>query len=103
MKFRELSDDEWELIMPLLLPRAKVGRPRTNDRRVMSGILYVLTTGCRWMDISMDITAFRRLKRWQNEGVWSKILGSLINYSKLSLEKVSVDSTTVEARKGGSS
>jgi hypothetical protein len=44
-------------------------------------------------------TTFRRLKIWQNEGVWSKILGSLINYSKLSLEKVSVDSTTVEARK----
>jgi hypothetical protein len=47
-------------------------------------------------------TAFRRLERWQNEGVWSKILGSLIICSKLSLEKGSVDSTTVEARKGGS-
>jgi len=103
MKFRELSDDEWELIRPLLPPRAKVGRPRTNDRNVINGILYVLTTGCRWMDMPIKYghysTAFRRLKRWQNEGVWSKILGSLINCSKPSLEKVSVDSTTVEARK----
>jgi transposase len=41
MKFRELSDDEWEFIRPLLPPRAKVGRLRTNDRKVMNGILYV--------------------------------------------------------------
>jgi len=56
MKFRVLSDDEWELIRPLLPPRAKVGRPMTNDRNVINGILYVLTTGCRWMNISMGIT-----------------------------------------------
>jgi len=42
MKFHELSDDKWELIRPLLPPRAKVGRSRTNSRKVMNDILYVL-------------------------------------------------------------
>jgi len=111
MEFRELSDGEWELIRPLLPPRAKTGRPRADDRMVLNGILYVLVTGCRWMDIPRRYchysTAWRRLKRWQKEGVWAQILEALIakGYSigRLSLERVAVDSTTVEARKGGSS
>jgi len=49
-------------------------------------------------------TTWRRLKRWQKEGVWKRILEALIakGYSigRLSLEKGAVDSTTVEARKG---
>ncbi|MEM1558274.1 MAG: transposase [Thermoproteota archaeon] len=49
MEFREISDGEWELIR--LPPRARNGRPRVNDRRVLNGILYVLITGCRWMDM----------------------------------------------------
>jgi transposase len=28
MEFRELSDEEWKVIKPLLPPRATVGRPR---------------------------------------------------------------------------
>jgi hypothetical protein len=51
MEFRELSDFEWEVIKPLLPPRFRVGRSRADDRRIINGILYVLTTGCRWMDM----------------------------------------------------
>jgi len=40
MRFRELSGFEWEVIKPLLPPRSRVGRPRTNDRRIINGILY---------------------------------------------------------------
>jgi len=45
MEFRELSDGEWEVIKPLLPPRARV-----DDRMALNGVLYVLITGCRWMD-----------------------------------------------------
>jgi transposase len=45
-----LSDGEWEIVRPLL-PRAGVGRSRIDDRLIMNGILYVLVTGCRWMDL----------------------------------------------------
>jgi transposase len=39
MKFRELSDEEWEVIRPLLPPRSGVGRPRIDDRLIINGIL----------------------------------------------------------------
>jgi len=46
MRFRELSDGKWEFIRPLPPPRS-----RTDDRMVLNGILYVLVTDCRWMDM----------------------------------------------------
>jgi len=111
MEFRELSDKEWAFIKPLLPPKAKTGRPRVDDRMVLNGILYVLTTGCRWMDMPPKYgsykTAWDRFSRWSKAGVWKRVLEALIakGYStgKLSLDRVAVDSTTVEARKGGSS
>ena len=44
-----LSDDAWAAIEPHL-PQGKPGKPRVDDRRVISGILHVLKTGCRWRD-----------------------------------------------------
>jgi len=103
MEFRELSDGEWEVIKLLLPPRSRVGRPRADDRMVLNGILYVLVTGCRWMDMPPRYgsckTSWSRLKRWQDEGVWDRIfkaLASMIRYVR-----VAVDSLTVEAREGG--
>jgi transposase len=44
-----LSDEAWAVIEPHL-PRGKPGKPRVDDRRVISGIVHVLKTGCRWRD-----------------------------------------------------
>jgi transposase len=99
MEFCELSD-EWGVIKSLLPPKSKVGRPRADDRRILNGILYVLTSGCRWMDMPPEYgsykTAWRRLKRWQDEGYGIfKALASIRGH-----EIVAVYSTTVEAKKG---
>jgi transposase len=59
MEFRELSDFEWGIIKPLLPPRFRVGRPRADDRRIINGILYVLTTGCRWMDMPLEYGSYK--------------------------------------------
>jgi transposase len=94
----------------LLLPsKASVGRLGIDDRLVVNGILYVLVTGCRWMDLPARYGSYKtcwdRFRRWSVMGVWSKILEALIaiGYStgKLSLDRVAVDSTTVKACKGG--
>lgn len=45
-----LSDRAWASLEPHL-PRGKPGKPRVDDRRVISGILHVLKTGCRWRDV----------------------------------------------------
>jgi transposase len=67
MEFRVLSDFEWEVVKPFLPPMSRVGRPRADDRLIINGILYVLTTGYRWMDIHLEYgsykTAWRRLKK----------------------------------------
>lgn len=49
---------------PLLSPPARMGRPRANDRRTIEGIVYILTTGCRWQDLAREygapMTVWRR-------------------------------------------
>ena len=108
MKFEELTEKEWELIEPLLPPKAPTGRPRADDRKTLNAILYVLTTGCKWMDLPREYgsysTAWRRLKRWEEEGVWEKVLQTLRDRANkagiISIESVSVDSKTIPAKKG---
>ena len=49
-----LSDDAWAGIEPHL-PHGKPGKPRVDDRRVISGILHVLKTGCRWPRLPLEV------------------------------------------------
>lgn len=110
MEFRELTDEQWDFIEPLLPSSANEGRPRADDRTTINAIIYVLTTGCRWMDLPSkygdDVTAWRRLRNWEKLGVWKAVMRKVMSlgYSahRLSLENVSVDSTDVAAKKGGS-
>lgn len=111
MKFEELDDARWNRIEPLLPPKEKEGKPRADDRSIVNGILFVLITGCRWIDIPRrygdDSTANRRLRRWEREGVWKRIMDALIDegYGRgiIEIEELSIDSSTIAARKGGSS
>jgi len=41
MGFQELTDEPWAFLAPLRPPRAKTGRPRMDDRKVLHGILDV--------------------------------------------------------------
>lgn len=108
MKFQELSDRQWEFISRHLPPPASTGRPRADDRDTIGGILYVLTTGCRRMDMPKrygdDSTAHRRLKQWQHNGTWKKILDTARSRAYVSgildLKKTSADSTNLAAKKG---
>ena len=69
MRATELTDEQWERLKPLLPPRQKRGRPRADDRRTLTGVLYVLRTGCRWEDVPREYgspsTCWRRLKEWE--------------------------------------
>lgn len=48
-----LSDEAWQVIEPHL-PKNQPGARRVYDRRVISGILHVLKSGCRWCDCPAD-------------------------------------------------
>jgi len=48
-----LSDEQWQRIEPHLLKDMR-GKDRGDDRRVISGILHILKSGCRWCDCPPD-------------------------------------------------
>jgi transposase len=108
--FEELDDDSWDAIDALLPGQKGRGRPRADDRSTLNAILYVLTTGCRWDDLQSTqydhsyTTAWRRLKRWEEQGVLKSVLDALIanGYSKgvVKMDSLSIDSTTIPAKKG---
>ena len=66
-----LSDGQWAAIDPLL-PKNRPRARRVDDRRVISGIVYVLRTGCRWQDCPAGYgpptTIYNRLQRWSARG-----------------------------------
>jgi transposase len=46
-----VTDEMWAMVEPLLPPEApkpKGGRPRTDDRACLTGILFVRRTGIPW-------------------------------------------------------
>lgn len=77
MRDCDLTDEQWQLIQPLLPPRKKRGRPRVDDRQVLNGILYVLRTGIPWNDLpqrySGDSTCHWHLATWEADGTWERI------------------------------
>lgn len=68
-----LSDPQWEQIRPHL-PTDVRGKDRVDDRRVISGILHFLKSGCRWCDCPPEYgpatTIYNRFVRWAERGVW---------------------------------
>jgi transposase len=110
MRMTELTDEQWQRLQPLLPPpREGRGRPRADDRNTLNGILYVLRTGCRWEDVPREYgsppTCWRRLRRWEQDGIWEKIWRSLLvvldDQDKLEWDKAFLDGSFVPAKKGG--
>ncbi len=109
MIHKEISDAQWSTIAPQLPKPAKTGRPRRDDRTTVNGILFVLTTGCRWADMpdkyGSKSTAHLRFQELQQKGIWKKILSKLIKSARrqgrIDLQKISIDSSSIAAKKGG--
>jgi transposase len=69
----DLTDDEWAHVAPLI-PRAKPGgnKRSIDEREVMNGIMYILSTGCQWRAVPKDLpprsTLFDYLDLWSYDG-----------------------------------
>ena len=105
----------WERIEPLLPVVERrfryPGRKRLDQRKVMSGILFVLYTGIRWEFLPQELgfgsgmTCWRRLRDWNEAGVWQRLHELLLAEMRagdvLDLSRASVDGSHLRALKGG--
>jgi transposase len=99
-----LSDEQWQRIEPLL-PTDVRGKDRVDDRRVISGILQVLKSGCRWCDCPPEYgpptTIYNRFVRWAKRGVWERLFRELAIRSRPT-ETQMIDSTHIKAHRSAS-
>lgn len=106
-----VSDELWAIVGPLL-PKVErryrfPGRKRIDDRSVLTGILFVLQTGIPWeylpqeMGCGSGMTCWRRLKEWQDAGVWQKLheilLARLHQAGRIDWSRAAIDSSHVRA------
>jgi transposase len=109
-----VSDELWARIEPLL-PQVErrfryPGRKRLDDRQVLTGILFVLKTGIPWEDLPREMgcgsgmTCWRRLRDWNDAGVWERLhhvlLDELQDAGQLDWSRAAVDSSHVRAKGG---
>jgi transposase len=89
MSTRLLPDALWNLIQPMLpsvLRRSKGARPRLPDRSCLIGILFLLRNGTPWEMLPQELgcgsgmTCWRRLRDWQEEGIWQLIHFALLDW-----------------------
>ena len=82
MKRHELTDEQWELLSPLI-PRntARTGRPAKDPRVMLNGILWILGTGAPWRDLPERFgsckTVHRYFSQWRRSGVFAAIIEAL--------------------------
>ena len=110
----DLTDEEWALIGPLIPPAKKGGNKRTiNERDVVDGVMYILSTGCQWAALPKDLpprsTVNDYLHRWDDDGTLDRIHHALyVKCRELAGREASptvaiIDSQSVKsAEKGGS-
>jgi transposase len=110
----EVSDRAWlriEVALPSKPRRFRYpGRKPLDDRLVLQGILFVLHTGIGWEHLPQELgfgcgmTAWRRLRDWQQAGVWERLhellLAELHAAGEIDWSRAVADSSHVQAKKG---
>ena len=94
-----LSDKQMARIEPFF-PLAH-GVPRVDDRRVLSGIVFVIRNGLRWRDAPKDYgpqTLYNRFVRWSRLGVFDRIFVALAEAAG-EPDVIMIDSTHLKAHR----
>jgi transposase len=109
MSRHDLTEAQWQVLEPLL-PSTKhgPGRPRTDNRKCLNGILFVLKTGIPWADLPPEYgspsTCWRRFDEWSAAGVWDQIwrtlLSTLDREGKIEWAAAFLDGSFVPSKKG---
>ena len=108
-----VTDELWAAVAPLLPTepaKPKGGRPRLDDRKALTGIIFVLKSGIPWemlpqeMGCGAGMTCWRRLRDWQEAGVWAQLHQVLLERlqadERIDWSRASLDSASVPAPGG---
>ncbi len=82
------------------------GRPRVDDRRVLSGIIFINRNGLRWRDAPKEYgphkTLYNRWKRWSEKGIFAQMIVGLAS-AQVEETTVMTDATCLKAHRTASS
>jgi transposase len=96
-----LTDEQWAAIEPHV-PRNQPGARRVDDRRVISGIIHVRKTGCRWCDCPAEYgpstTIYNRFNRWSRRRFWANLVEALAMAGAVT-KSTAIDSTYIKAHR----
>ena len=77
----DLTDEEWELLAPLLPAHPRQGHRWNDHRTVINGVIFRTRAGCTWRDLPEQFgnwkTVYNRHRRWSLDGTWEEILDAL--------------------------
>jgi transposase len=99
-----LSEAQMDRLRPYF-PKSR-GRARVDDRRVLSGIIFINRNGLRWCDAPSEYgppkTLYNRWKRWSDMGVFARIMMGLAEQAPDN-KTISIDATYLKAHRTTSS
>jgi putative transposase len=82
------------------------GVPRVDDRRVVSGIIFVIRNGLRWRDAPAGYgpakTLYNRFVRWSRLGVFNRIFEALAGKGR-KFDRIMIDATHLKAHRTAAS
>ncbi len=86
----DMTDAEWAQLRRLLPPACRLGRPRKTDlRRVVEAVLYILSTGCQWRALPLEFPPYSTVQgyfyAWRDSGRWQKIVTILVRRARQKL------------------
>ena len=99
-----LTDEQMERLRPFF-PKSH-GKPRVDDRRVLSGIIFINRNGLRWCDAPREYgpakTLYNRWKRWGDMGVFARMMEGLASEGT-EQKTIMIDATYLKAHRTASS
>jgi transposase len=110
----DLNDDQWAILKQHIPERERLrttrkgGRPWRDPRDVLNGVLWILRTGAQWSELPSKYpppaTCHRRFTRWNEKGVFTKILRALLEHlrdvGKVDLTEAYIDGSHAGAKRG---
>ncbi len=105
MTRHRLTDEQWDCIADIFPPPAKTGRPPSDRRMIVDGILWIMRTGSPWRDLPEEYgpwgTVWDLFDTWNADGTLDEILSHLramhIDAGEIDEELWCIDGTTVRA------